>query len=76
MLEEEITKCPSPVLHSLGLTLLDFNVVNMHLSTKALQAHLLKLTLRIDHPEYAIRHRALLVDRTFYEEQIEEDKVT
>lgn len=77
VLEEEITKCPShPILHSLGLSLLDFNVIDMQLSAKALQGHLLKLTLRIDHPEYAIRHRALLVDRTFYEDQIQDDKVT
>ena len=66
---------PSLILQSLGLKLLDFNVVNMELSNKALEFHLLKHTLRVDHPEYAVRHRALLVDRTFYENQIENSKV-
>lgn len=75
VLEEHIRDSPSPVLWSLGLSLLDFNVVNMELSTTALQSHLLKLTLRIEHPEYAVRHRALMVDRTFFEKQIEGSKV-
>ena len=75
VLEERIEDCPSPILHSLGLCLLDFSVVNMALSPSALEGHLLKLTLRLEHPEYAVRHRALLVDRTLYEKQVEDSKV-
>ena len=75
VLEERIEDCPSPILHSLGLRLLDFSVVNMALSPSALEGHLLKLTLRLEHPEYAVRHRALLVDRTLYEKQVEDSKV-
>ena len=75
VLEEHITNSPSRILESLGLTLLEFSVVDLQLSAKALESHLLKVTLRIDHPEYAIRHRALLVDRTFYEDQIQQCKV-
>ena len=70
-----MSSCPSPALQSLCLSLLDFTVVDLELSTKALEAHLLKHTLRVDHPEYAVRHRALLVDRTFYNDQIEDSKV-
>lgn len=75
MLEEDIKDAPFPVLQSLGLVLLDFTVVDMELSLKALEFHLLKLTLRIEHPEYAVRHRALLVDRALYKQQIEDSKV-
>ena len=57
------------------MCLLDFTVVDMELSLKALEFHLLKFTLRIEHPEYAVRHRALLMDHTHYEKQIEESKV-
>jgi hypothetical protein len=74
VLEQRVTETPSPVLESLGLKLLDFTVVDMELSRKALESHLLKFILRIDHPEYAARHRALLVDKTFYENQIETSK--
>ena len=75
VLEQRVTEMPSPVLESLGLKLLDFTVVDMELSRKALESHLLKFILRIDHPEYAARHRALLVDKTFYENQIKTSKV-
>lgn len=75
MLEEGIKDGPSSVLQSLGLCLLDFSVVDMELSLKALECHLLKVTLRLEHPEYAVRHRALLVDRALYEQQIEDSKV-
>ena len=74
VLEERVAETP-PILESLGLKLLDFTVVDMELSMKALESHLLKFILRIDHPEYAARHRALLVDNTFYENQIETSKV-
>ena len=70
-----MTDKPSPILKSLGLKLLDFTVVDMELSRKALEFHLLKFILRIDHPEYAARHRALLVDKTYYENLIEASKV-
>lgn len=75
VLEEDIKDGPSPVLQSLGLSLLDFSVVDMELSLKALEFHFLKVTLRLEHPEYAVRHRALLVDRSLYEQQIEDSKV-
>ena len=75
VLEQHMTESPSSILESLGLQLLDFSVVDMELSVKALELHLLKLILRIEHPEYALRHRAMLVDRTLYEKQIEDSKV-
>lgn len=75
MVEEDIRDGPSSVLQSLGLGLQDFSVVDMELSLKALEFHLLKLTLRLEHPEYAVRHRALLVDRTLHEQQMEDSKV-
>lgn len=75
MLEEDIKDGPPPVLLSLGLCLLDFSVVDMELSLKAVEFHFLKIILRLEHPEYAVRHRALLVDRTLYEQQIEDSKV-
>ena len=75
VLEGKVGKAPSPVLAAVGLRLLDLTVVDMELSGRALEFHLLKFILRIDHPEYAARHRALLVDQTFYENQIDSSKV-
>ena len=75
VMEEGVRETPPPVLEALGLRLVDFTVVDMGLSEKALEFHLLKFILRLDHPEYAARHRALLVDQTFYEDQIATSKV-
>ena len=75
VLEESVSSGPSLILQSLGLNLLDFNVIDLELSPKALESHLLKHTVRVDHPEYAIRHRALLVDCTFYRNQMENSQV-
>ena len=75
VLEEHMSEAPSPILQSMDLHLLDFSVVDMELSVKALELHLLKLILRIEHPEYALRHRGMLVDRTLFEKQIEDSKV-
>ena len=63
------------ILQSLGLRLLNFTLVDMELSERAMEFHLLKFVLRLDHPEYAARHRALLVDKTFYKNQIDASKV-
>lgn len=75
VMEERVRETVPAILKHLGLKMLDFTVVDMGLSQRALDSHLLKFVLRLDHPEYAARHRALLVDHTFHEQQIAVSKV-
>ena len=75
VLEEHVRDAPSTTLQSLGVRLLDFCVVDLELSTAALETHLLRHTLQLERPEYSVRHRSLLADLVLHEKQVESCQV-
>ena len=75
VLEEHAKNVSLAKLHSLGLPLHSVCVVDLELSPEALEGHLLKYTLHLEYPEYAVRQRALRADRALLENQIHQYQV-
>ena len=75
VLEEQVRDLSSSVLQSLDLQLSDFCVVDMELSTEALETHLLWHTMSLERPEFSVRHGSLLADLTLHKKQIKSSQV-
>ena len=75
VLEEQVRDLPSTVLQSLDLQPSEFCVMDMELSTAALETHLLWHTMSLERPEFSVRHRSLLADLTLHEKQVKSSQV-
>ena len=64
------------LLQSLGCSLMDFCVADMGLGGEGLQSHLLMFTLRLERPEYGVRHKSVLTDLALHQQQADSSQVS